>query len=163
MNDTVRSVVELLAGGFSEGGIRLVQELEEELPAVPADANHMRQVLINLFTNAMEAMPEGGDIHVASAFEEGPPPLVLLTITDSGGGVEPEVLGNIFNPFYTTKSGGHGLGLALTQRIVTAHSGSLRVRNLPGQGLSFQVALPLVPVPAFLNGSGEYNKRKEDI
>jgi signal transduction histidine kinase len=113
------------------------------------------QALVNddLFSNAMEAMPGGGDILVSSGFQEEPSPAVFLSVTDTGGGVEPEVLGNIFNPFYTTKSGGHGLGLALSQRIVTAHSGSLSVRNLPGQGLSFQVTLPLVPVPGFLNGS----------
>jgi len=156
-------VTQLLSGSFAESGISLVQDLGTDLPAVPADGNQMRQVLINLFTNAMEAMPEGGDIFVTSSFQEDPTPAVLLSVTDTGGGVEPEVLGNIFNPFYTTKSGGHGLGLALTQRIVTAHSGSLSVRNMPGQGLSFQVTLPLVPVPGFLNGSAHapQNERRK--
>jgi hypothetical protein len=153
VNDILASVTQLLSGSFAESGISLIQDLASDLPAVPADANQMRQVLINLFTNAMEAMPDGGDILVSSGYQEDPSPAVFLSVTDTGGGVEPEVLGNIFNPFYTTKSGGHGLGLALTQRIVTAHSGSLSVRNLPGQGLTFQVTLPLVPVPGFLNGS----------
>jgi signal transduction histidine kinase len=164
VNELLSSVTQLLSDSFAESDISLVRDLAVDLPAVPADSNQMRQVLINLFTNAMEAMPGGGDIFVTSRFQKQPNQAVVLTVTDTGGGVEPEVLGNIFNPFYTTKSGGHGLGLALTQRIVTAHSGSLSVRNLPGQGLSFQVTLPLQPVPGFLNGSAhaDNNERRKN-
>ncbi len=150
LNEVIHAVTRLLSAKFTEESIAVDEDLSPSLPPVPADANQLHQVLINLLSNAMEAMPGGGRIFIRTALTEGPPAEVTLTVTDSGGGVEPEVLGNIFNPFFTTKSGGHGLGLALTQRIVTAHSGRLSVKNHPGRGLTLGVALPLPLEPGLL-------------
>jgi len=163
VNEIIRAVTRLLGPKFTEESIVIVEDLSPSLPPVPADANQLHQVLINLLSNAMEAIRGGGRIFIRTAFTATPPAEVTFTITDSGGGVEPEVLGNIFNPFFTTKSGGHGLGLALTQRIVTAHSGRLSVRNHPGKGLTLGVALPLPPEPGLLKNSDNERKTEKGV
>jgi signal transduction histidine kinase len=163
LNEVIHAVTRLLSAKFTEESIDIVEDLSPSLPPVPADANQLHQILINLLSNAMEAMPGGGRIFIRTALDEGPPPEVTFTVTDSGGGVEPEVLGNIFNPFFTTKSGGHGLGLALTQRIVTAHSGRLSVRNHPGRGLTLGVALPLPPEPGLLKNVETVRKSERGV
>ena len=139
VDDTVR----LFSRHFSETGIAVKKLLPPELPLLMADAGQLRQVFINLFSNASDAMAGGGELTLAVTVEHVPPTCVIMKVSDTGGGVEPEALGNIFNPFYTTKSGGHGLGLALTQRILSEHGGRIMVRNHPGRGLTFVITLPL--------------------
>jgi signal transduction histidine kinase len=143
LNDIIRESVQLFSLNLSEAGITVRTILSDRLPTVNADASQLKQVFVNLFSNALDAMPEGGELAVESSFDHGPPTAAIVSVSDNGGGVEPEVLGNIFNPFYTTKSGGHGLGLALSQRIVTDHAGRLSVVNHPGRGLTFTISLPL--------------------
>jgi signal transduction histidine kinase len=143
LNDIIRESVHLFSGNLTEAGITVRSGLSEHLPPLHADANQLKQVFVNLFSNALDAMPGGGELVVESRHNPGPPPAATVSVSDNGGGVEPEVLGNIFNPFYTTKSGGHGLGLALSQRIVTDHAGRLSVVNHPGRGLTFTITLPL--------------------
>lgn len=143
LNDIIRESVQLFSLNLSEAGITVRTILSDRLPTVNADASQLKQVFVNLFSNALDAMPEGGELTVESSFDHGPSTAAIVSVSDNGGGVEPEVLGNIFNPFYTTKSGGHGLGLALSQRIVTDHAGRLSVVNHPGRGLTFTISLPL--------------------
>ena len=143
LNDIIRESVHLFSVNLSEAGITVRTDLSDHLPTVNADANQLKQVFVNLFSNALDAMPGGGELAVESSCDYGPPTAATISVSDNGGGVEPEVLGNIFNPFYTTKSGGHGLGLALSQRIVTDHAGRLSVVNHPGRGLTFTITLPL--------------------
>jgi signal transduction histidine kinase len=143
LNDIIRESVHLFSVNLSEAGITVRTNLSESLPPVNADAGQMKQVFVNLFSNALDAMPAGGELAVESSYDPGPPTAATVSVSDNGGGVDPEVLGNIFNPFYTTKSGGHGLGLALSQRIVTHHAGRLSVVNHPARGLTFTITLPL--------------------
>jgi two-component system sensor histidine kinase HydH len=143
LNDIIRESVHLFSVNLNEAGITVRTNLSEDMPTVNADANQLKQVFVNLFSNALDAMPEGGELTVESSCDHSSPAAATVSVSDNGGGVEPEVLGNIFNPFYTTKSGGHGLGLALSQRIVTDHAGLLRVVNHPGRGLTFTFTLPL--------------------
>lgn len=138
----IDETVALYATGFAEAGIEVLQERDDNLPDVDADAGQLKQVFINLFTNALDVMPQGGTLRIALHRDGEAPDTIILSVEDSGGGVDPEVLGSIFNPFFTTKSGGHGLGLSLTQRIVTAHGGRINVRNSPGEGLAFLIGLP---------------------
>jgi signal transduction histidine kinase len=102
------------------------------------------QVFLNLFWNAQEAMKSGGQLEVtvsATRFNGGK--AVSVKVVDAGGGMQPEVLHNIFNPFYTTKETGTGLGLPIASRIVTNHGGKIRVNNHLGVGAEFNVILPL--------------------
>jgi signal transduction histidine kinase len=142
IEDTLR----LFSGLFEEAGIEVRRALPPGLPPLEADVNQLRQVFINLFSNAVDAMPEGGVLTLSGEIEPGPPAGVTITVSDSGGGMEPEELGNIFNPFFTTKSGGHGLGLSLSQRIISAHGGRITVENRLGKGLTFKLSLPLPPL-----------------
>ena len=141
----IEDSLRLFSPQFKEAGIEVRRALPPELPTLEADANQLRQVFINLFSNAAEAMAEGGVLTLSGGLEPGPPAVVRIAVSDSGGGMEPEALGNIFSPFFTTKSGGHGLGLSLSQRIINAHGGRITVENLPGRGLTFQLHLPLPP------------------
>jgi two-component system sensor histidine kinase PilS (NtrC family) len=111
-----------------------------DLPPALVDASQVRQVLWNLLKNAAEAMDGPGRIDVESALSDAGDAL-MLTVTDDGPGVSnPEA---IFEPFYTTRAQGTGLGLAVVARIVREHAGSISVGNVPGRGASFTVTLPV--------------------
>jgi two-component system, NtrC family, sensor kinase len=122
--------------------VKLSLELAEGLPALPADEGQIRQVLIALLMNALDASREGGAIEVAT--HHGPDGRVSLTVSDSGAGIAPEHLDKIFNPFFTTKPTGQGtgLGLAVCHGVVTAHGGDIRVESQVGKGTRFSVELP---------------------
>ncbi|MBI5017358.1 MAG: PAS domain-containing protein [Deltaproteobacteria bacterium] len=121
-------------------------QVQEELSAcvVQGDPDLLRQVLLNLVLNAIQAVGEGGRIRVACRHADGEkPPLALVSVADDGPGVRPEARERIFDPFYTTRSGGIGLGLALVQRIVSAHGGWVSVGESGwGAGAEFLVGLP---------------------
>jgi signal transduction histidine kinase len=99
--------------------------------------------VLNLLTNARDAMPEGGSITVATVLLPDTPAAVELTVTDTGHGMDAETLARIFDPFYTTKPTGTGLGLSITYGIVRDHGGSITADSTPGQGTRFLVRLPL--------------------
>jgi signal transduction histidine kinase len=107
------------------------------------DEAQLRQALLNLVRNAAEAMPSGGklDIRLALEADQG----YCLEIVDTGAGIDPAHLSNVFEPFFSTKDGGTGLGLALTQQIIVEHGGSISVRSEPGRGTSFTVRVPFPP------------------
>jgi PAS domain S-box-containing protein len=123
------------------------------LPAVRVDAGQMEQVLMNLVVNAQDAMPEGGRITIETAVAEpdphpGAPPgrSVVLTVSDTGCGMDPEVREQIFAPFFTTKERGKGTGLGLSTAygIVKQHGGNIWVDSVPGEGTTFSISLPAV-------------------
>ncbi|MFZ5876892.1 MAG: two-component system sensor histidine kinase NtrB [Nitrospirota bacterium] len=107
------------------------------------DPTLMRQVLKNLTHNAVDAMPEGGVLRVAIARSQGAADAVELVISDTGSGIPAEHVGHIFDPFFTLKAGGHGLGLALVQKIVSAHGGQITVQSAEGRGTTFRLTLPV--------------------
>jgi signal transduction histidine kinase len=147
MNALMQEVVTLASSGISrQRGIQVVMELSPELPEVFADGNQLRQVLLNLVTNALDAMPDGGQVclrtrPVCSADGMA---AIQVQVADTGLGIAPEDLRRIFDPFFTTKGMGQGtgLGLAICQRIVKAHKGSLTVESEKGQGTTFLMTLP---------------------
>jgi signal transduction histidine kinase len=112
------------------------------LPPVEHDPAQIHQVLLNLLLNAIQAIPEQGRIDVSLAAEE---PFAVIRIADSGPGIRPEVLPNIFRPFFTTKGQGTGLGLSLAARITEDHGGRIDVESQMGKGTAFSVRLPLRP------------------
>lgn len=103
----------------------------------------MRQVIKNLIQNAMEAMPDGGEVVLRARPSDQEREAVELTVIDTGVGIPAQHIDRIFQPFFTLKAKGHGLGLALVHKIVTAHGGHIRVRSQEGAGTTFRVTLPL--------------------
>jgi two-component system, cell cycle sensor histidine kinase and response regulator CckA len=126
----------------------------DHLAPVLADVGQMEQVIINLATNARDAMPDGGTLIMETRMVDLDRPVVCLTVTDTGGGIDPEVAGHVFEPFYTTKELGRGtgLGLATAHGIVTQAGGQIQVYSEPGLGATFKVLIPAaqgaVPRPA---------------
>jgi two-component system sensor histidine kinase PilS (NtrC family) len=131
--------------GICPPSIRIELVMDPELTYVRFDPNLMKQVFWNLFINAGEAMPEGGDIRVSAGMETGyaERPSWFLLVEDTGTGIEAEVLPRIFNPFYSTKDHGTGLGLSIVHRIVEEHGGKITASGSPGGGAVFRIRLPL--------------------
>ncbi len=110
-----------------------------DLPPVALDRELFKQALLNLLLNAQQAMPEGGELTIQAARDETD---VSLYLIDTGKGMAPEVLAKVFQPFYTTRAGGTGLGLATTRRIVEAHGGTIAVQSELDRGTRFTIRLP---------------------
>jgi C4-dicarboxylate-specific signal transduction histidine kinase len=108
---------------------------------VVGDANQLEQVFLNLLLNAFEAVPQGGGVVITTRALPDKNQIETVII-DNGPGLPEEALGHLFQPFFTTKEGGTGLGLCITKAIVDAHGGSITARNLPDAGASFSVLLP---------------------
>jgi two-component system, LuxR family, sensor kinase FixL len=131
---------------FSDNRLKVNRVEETPLPELNFDAGQILQVLINLFKNALEAMPRGGELTITTRVRGGGAELV---VADTGEGMPPEVVANIFQPYFTTKAKGTGLGLAICQNILQEHGGSLTAESTPGQGSAFTIRLPLPePLPA---------------
>ncbi len=109
-------------------------------PVVKADPDYLKQVLLNLILNGLQAMPEGGTLTIETAARDGK---MRLSVSDTGVGIEPENLARIFEPYFTTKTDGSGLGLAIARRIVEGHGGTIDVTSRAGSGSRFEIVLPL--------------------
>lgn len=142
LNDLVDRALLLIGDQMRKSGIAITLALESSLPAVSGDAVGLERVLINLLSNAREAMPGGGTITIESALMPERPGWLRLSIADDGTGIDAEALGKIFDLLYTTKPGGTGLGLWLSRRIVHEHKGKLEVSSELGKGTTFILAFP---------------------
>jgi signal transduction histidine kinase len=148
VNDVVRKTLQLL-GKESEGkGIEVVPSLVDGLPPVRADAEQLVQVFLNLSLNALQAMPEGGRLFVSTAIRRATrrgaaAAFLEVRFRDTGVGIPPGDLRNLFIPFFTTKDKGTGLGLPISQRIIENHGGTIEVRSQAGTGATFTVLLPV--------------------
>jgi len=143
LNDLVHEVLALMKGEFQRNRISVELELDEHLPLTKGDRIQLQQVLTNLMTNAIEAMAEKKwprILRIKSATEE--PNGVLISVADTGKGIDPKIVDRIFNPLFTTKSSGMGLGLAICRSIIEGHDGRLWVSAGPEGGSVFQFALP---------------------
>ncbi len=156
LNRLVSQAVTLVAAQGLPENVEVKTELDDDLPPVPVDAEKMKQILLNLFQNALHAMPAGGRLTVRTrraprrAFTgtrlgEATLDRVAVEVEDTGQGMTPQQLERIFIPFVTTKPGGTGLGLAICQRLVQALEGEIEVSSTPGKGTRFVVYLPLFP------------------
>jgi signal transduction histidine kinase len=145
LNDIVQDVVALSRHLIHTNGVALRLELDQDLPWILVDVNQMKQVLLNLIHNALQAMPTGGELTIstASASRNGRD-WIRVFVQDTGVGIPKLDQARIFEPFYTTKGdqGGTGLGLSVTYGIVTDHAGQIEVESLPGAGSRFTVWLP---------------------
>jgi two-component system, NtrC family, sensor histidine kinase HydH len=135
--DEVLSLVESEARG---AGIAVVREIPDGLPMLYADRDRIKQVLLNVVLNAIQAMPSGGGLEIGAAAVGG---TLTVTVADTGSGIAPDVLPKVFEPYVTTKAKGLGLGLAIARRIVEAHGGTIEAESEPGRRTRFRFALPL--------------------
>lgn len=142
LNAVVEEGLSFLESRCARNGITIVRALSPELPEITADASQLRQVFVNLAVNAIQAMPNGGTLKVATRQSGG---CVLLRVEDDGIGMSEPVLKNIFIPFFTTKDvkEGTGLGLPVIHGIVTSHGGAIHVDSSPARGARFDIELPL--------------------
>lgn len=141
----LQEVVNLYTDALKEKQIELILTPNEPLPPFNLDFQQMKQVLVNLVKNASEAMPEGGTITITVTRQA---PHLKVAVADNGEGMTPDVVANIFTPYFTTKSKGSGLGLAISRNIVRAHKGDLEAESQPGKGSVFIISLPLAEIEA---------------
>ena len=147
LNDVVRETIELLRPEMENRGIAIKEKLARRLPLAALDPAQIKQVLVNLIKNALQAMTRGGTLTLQTdASMDG----IILTVADTGGGILQEQLNRIFEPFYTTKQKGSGLGLMIVQRIVREHKGRIELESHVGQGTVFRLWLPLHDRPVKL-------------
>lgn len=138
----VLSVTEFARAELRQAGIELTVDVAQDLPEIDADENQLRQALLNLIRNAKEAMPEGGRLRVELARREKE---VVLRVSDTGAGIPADAQARIFEPFFSTKTKGTGLGLALVRQIVDEHGGQIDVASVPGAGTTFVLSFPVPP------------------
>jgi signal transduction histidine kinase len=141
LNDLVEETLSLFEPQLRGCKIFVRREVDDDLPAVLGHRGKLQQVLLNLLLNARDAMAQGGEIWVRTAAEPGG---VRVEVQDTGEGIRPEILGRIYDPFFTTKGPGKGtgLGLSIAYGIVQEHSGRLTVDSRPGEGSRFTIHLP---------------------
>ncbi len=181
LNAAVRRTVQILSSQITDGSIDVQLELSEPLPRTRIDPEKFRQVLMNLMQNAIQAMDGQGKITVSTSARRsargwsppgdgGPLPsrrsltddteLVEVSVSDTGPGISPKVLRNLFIPFFTTRTQGTGLGLAISQSIVRSAGGTIEVQSQPGAGTTFTIVLPcagdsiVTPAPEDVKPSG---------
>lgn len=144
VNQVVRDGLYFFDARCAKTGVSVEYELDPALPAIFADAGQINQVLVNLVVNALQAMPGGGVLRVSTASGAG---YVSLCVEDSGTGMTPDVLGQVFVPFFTTKDVGQGtgLGLPVAHGIVTSHEGAISIQSESGRGTRVEVRLPVAP------------------
>ena len=142
LNTLVEDTLFLIEKQVVKGGIAVTRMLDPGLPPVWGDSNALQQVLMNLLTNARDALGAGGEINIETGIAPGEVEAVKLVVRDTGAGIPPDVLPRIFDPFFTTKPSGTGLGLSVSYGIVRDHKGTLEVESRPGSGTTFILTLP---------------------
>jgi PAS domain S-box-containing protein len=142
LNTLVEDTLLLVEKQVVKGGIAVKRILDPGLPPVWGDENALQQVLMNLLTNARDALGAGGEISIETGIAPGEVKAVKLVVRDTGTGIPPDVLPRIFDPFFTTKPSGTGLGLSVSYGIVRDHKGTLEVESRPGEGTTFILTLP---------------------
>ena len=141
LNDSAEETLSLLGPELEARGLTGAKELTSSLPPIQFDPVQIKQVLVNLVKNAMQATPRGGTITLSTGANS---EAVWLCVRDTGSGIPSERLNRIFEPFYTTKEKGTGLGLLIVQRIIRDHGGRIEVESAVGKGTAFKLWLPLI-------------------
>lgn len=139
LNDEIRKLLDFYRPQAEEHGVEIIPYLKSDLPSVLLDREQFRGALLNLILNAQQAMPDGGQLVVATdTTAHG----VCLHLIDTGTGMDEKTLSRIFEAFYSTKPGGTGLGLPMTGKIVEAHGGTITCQSELGRGTRFTIELP---------------------
>jgi len=143
LDHLLESVVDLSSHAIDGKPITLRKQVEPGLPQLQCDPEQLKQAILNLILNAVQAMPEGGEILVAARLSGRH---AVIEVRDQGCGIDPENMSRIFDPFFTTKESGTGLGLSVAHQIVGQLGGVLSVERNPDRGVTFSIVLPLEPV-----------------
>lgn len=146
-NELVLESIKVAQPMAKKNGVKLETELEPSLPSVLLDAPRVKQVILNLITNAVQASPTGENVLVRNRMED---PWVILEVVDYGSGITKEHHESIFHPFFSTKDGGTGLGLGIVKKIVESHGGNISFHPNPEKGVTFTVRFPSRAKKAFL-------------
>jgi len=141
LNELLSSLLNFVKGEFRGASVEVKHQPDPEVALVRADEGQLRQAFLNLLRNSIESMPEGGTLTISTERSDG---LVRVRIADTGEGIDNACLDRIFDPFFSTREGGTGLGLSLTQQIVAEHGGNIACESSPGQGTCFVVELPSI-------------------
>jgi two-component system, sporulation sensor kinase E len=139
VNALVEESVSFLAAEVADRDILVELELAKNLPALELDRDQMKQAFYNIIRNSSQAMRSGGILRIFTGLE---PDYVAVAFTDTGGGIDPEAMSKVFNPYFTTKENGSGLGLLIVRRIVREHGGDIELRSDTGRGLTVTIRLP---------------------
>jgi PAS domain S-box-containing protein len=145
INSLIERVLLLSGGTLAKSRIQVRRALNPHLPLFFGLADQLTQVVLNIIVNAIDAMPEGGTLHLHTGVQQHDYGLswLVVEIGDSGMGIAPEAQAHIFTPFFTTKAEGTGLGLAISKQIIEQHGGDIALRSAPGRGSTFIITLPL--------------------
>jgi two-component system NtrC family sensor kinase len=136
----IQEVAEFMEADFKEKGVVFVLQAPGEIPPFPFDPDQLRQVLLNLLKNSLEAMPQGGNLNISVAVQNRH---LVLTVQDTGQGITPEHLKSLFTPFFSTKEEGSGLGLTISRGLIEQHQGEIDFASEVGRGTTCTIRLPL--------------------
>ena len=148
IKDIINEIIPFLIKEIADKGIHFIENYHPQLPKIKVDKTQMHQAFLNLFLNAIQAMPDGGELKtevtpiVSTSLIGREQNLIKISISDTGKGIPPNILHKIFDPFFTTKPKGIGLGLSITYQIVKKHGGTIKVESELGKGTSFIINLP---------------------
>jgi two-component system, sporulation sensor kinase E len=151
VNDLIEETARFLQPELDQQRVELKLELRRDTPALLLDATQMKQAFHNLIRNGIQAMPQGGKMTVSSVFNDFE---VRISFTDTGKGISAEAMSSLFQPFFTTKKTGTGLGLLIVRRIIREHGGEIDIGSTAGQGTRVTLLLPLVEKRVRLLGGG---------
>jgi len=148
IKDVINEITPFLIKEIADNGIRFVENYHPNLPKIRVDKSQMHQVFLNLFLNAIQAMPGGGELKIevvpipSSSMDGAKQNSIKIIVSDMGKGIPDHIVHKIFDPFFTTKPRGIGLGLSITYQIVKKHGGTIKVHSEWGKGSSFVINLP---------------------
>ena len=143
LRDVLEQSLSMVIEGIRSGRVQLIKEYGEEIPLIKGDSHQLKQTFFNLINNACQAMKERGTLFLrVHPFSKNGSLYVRVEVEDTGKGIDPENLHNIFNPFYSTKESSLGLGLPIVHKIIASHRGQIEVDNHPGTGVKFIITFP---------------------
>jgi signal transduction histidine kinase len=152
INTLLEESIAFLAAEIQDRNVIVEQELRSDLPMLEVDRNQLKQVFYNVIKNSFQAMKSEGILHIKTGMDDN---FVFISFTDTGGGISPDNMSKIFDPYFTTKKSGSGLGLLIVRRIVREHGGEISLISNEGKGLTLTIRLPYRDRRVRLLGGGE--------
>jgi signal transduction histidine kinase len=157
LNQVIEDGLYFLEARCEKDGIKVIRNFDSQIPEIVADPSQIKQILVNLVVNAVQAMPNGGSLTISTKVSDG---FVVFSVADSGTGIGEDLREKIFLPFFTTKDvdEGTGLGLAVVHGIVSSHGGSISIESQPGLGARFDISMPVTGLGK-LEGAAENDNK----
>jgi len=142
INEIILELIDFLKYELEEADVKVVLDLDDDNPAVMVDPKYLKQAFLNIIKNSIEAIRDGGEIRIGT--EEGPDGDVVVNIADTGEGIPENIMGKIFEPYFTTRKSGTGLGLVIVYKIIQELGGDIKINSKEGEGTVFSVKLPVL-------------------